>query len=372
MDLAATLEGVIHLELGEPDFFTPPHVIEAVTRAIATGDVKYTLSRGTPQLRELIRHKLAARNAIQASVEEIVVASGGTTAVLEILLANVAPGDGVLIPDLSWPTFALATELAGGRVICYRLLPEEGYEPDLELLERQASSARVLIINTPANPTGAVFRRSTVEHLVELARRHDLLVISDEVYEDIVFEGEHVSAANFDEDGRVITVFSFSKAYAMTGWRIGYAVGTRPQAEAIVRVQEAVIACPSSVAQSAAQAALEGPREVVEAMRDSYRVRRDAATRILRDAGMLACEPHGTFYALADSRAIGADGYDVARRLVIDKRVGVAPGETFGPAGAGLVRISLATSTSELIEGVRRVVAAARDLTTTTTGALDK
>jgi aspartate/methionine/tyrosine aminotransferase len=361
MDLAATLEDVIHLELGEPDFPTPPHVIEAVTRGLADGAVKYTLSRGVPQLRELIAAKVQARNGIEAGRDEVVVTTGGTTAVLEALLACVQPGEGVLVPDPGWPTFAMATHLAGGRVVRYPLRPEDGYEPDLEALEGMASDARVLIINTPSNPTGAVFSRTTVEQLVEIAQRHDLLVISDEVYEDLIFEGEHVSAASCDEDERVITVFSFSKAYAMTGWRIGYAVAPRLLADAIVRVQEAVIACPADVAQRAAIAALEGPHEVVEQMCESYRQRRDLATAPLREAGMLAGDPRGTFYALADTRAISPDGYEVARRLLLERRVGVAPGETFGPAAHGLVRISLATSAPQLLEGVRRIVAAARE-----------
>jgi aspartate/methionine/tyrosine aminotransferase len=364
MDLASTLDNVIHLELGEPDFPTPDHVIEAVTRRLAGGAVKYTLSRGMPELREAIAAKVQQRNGIQRGADEVVVTAGGTTAVVESLLACLKPGDGVLVPDPGWPTFTMATQLARGRVIRYPLLARGGFEPDLDAIDRLARDARVLIINTPANPTGAVFAPQMVQRLLELAQRHDLIVISDEVYEDLIFEGQHFSAASCDADDRVITVFSFSKGYAMTGWRVGYAIAPKPIAEAIVHVQEAVIACPSEIAQWAALAALEGSQRDVDRMRDSYRERRDAATAPLSEAGLLAARPSGAFYALVDTSGLSSDGYEVARRLLLEHRVGVAPGETFGPAGRGLVRISLATSPDELLEGVRRIIAAVRNSST--------
>jgi aspartate aminotransferase len=361
MDLAATVKDVIHLEVGEPDFPTPPHVVEAVQRRIAEGAVKYTHARGTAELRARLATKVGEDNRIAASPDEIVVTAGGTSAVLETLLAVVRPGDRVLIPDLAWPAFEMATTLAGGRAIRYPLVAEEGYEPDLDGLAALAPGARVLIVNSPANPTGAVYRADTVRRLVELANRYDLTVISDEVYENIVFDGEHVSAGRFDSEGRVITVFSFSKGYAMTGWRVGYIVAPRSMVETIVRVQEAVLACPSAVAQWAAEAALDGPSDAVSAMRETYRSRRTAVSRVLTSAGLLRSEPHGAFYALVDASGLGADSYDTARRLVLEQKVGVAPGEVFGPAGAGLVRVSLATATEPLLEGIARIVGAAAE-----------
>jgi aspartate/methionine/tyrosine aminotransferase len=319
--------------------------------------VKYTLSRGLPSLREALAAKLATRNGITAGVDEIVVTPGATTALLAAVLAWVQPGEAVLIPDPGWPTFAMAVHLAGARPLRYPLRADAGYEPDLDALRALAPQARALIVNSPSNPTGAVYRRATVESLVELAQRHELLMISDEVYEDLIFEGEHVSPAAYDAD-RVITTFSFSKGYAMTGWRIGYAAGPRSLVEPMVHVQEAVVACPSEIAQRAALAALEGPQGTVAHMRASYRRRWQLVRSRLRDAGMLTSEPHGTFYALLDVRAIGEDTYRVARELLLEHRVGVAPGETFGPGGRGLVRISLASSASDLAEGVERIVRA--------------
>jgi aspartate/methionine/tyrosine aminotransferase len=348
-DLAASLDGVLHLEVGEPNFPTPPHVVEAAQRAVADGNVKYTVSRGLQPLRELI----AARRGTDP--DGVVVTSGGTPAILETLMVLISPGDGVLVPDPGWPVFSLATELQSGHALRYRVVPETGFLPDLDDVERIAPQARVLVVNTPSNPTGAVYDRATLEALYEIARRHDLAILSDEVYEDIVFDGEHVSLTSLDEDGRVVSIFSFSKGYAMTGWRVGYAVGPRDFVEAMIKVQEPVIGCPSYVAQKAAEAALAGPQDVIATQCDAYLARRDAVMPLMREYGLFVAEPRGAFYAMADVSALGEDTYAIAKRLVLEERVAVAPGETFGPGGAGLVRLSLAGSLDTITEAVERI-----------------
>ena len=349
MDLASSLDDVLHLEVGEPDFPTPPHVVEAAQRAIADGIVKYTVSRGLPSLRELI----AARR--ETSADRIIVTSGGTPAILETLLVLVRPGDGVLLPDPGWPVFELASSLQQATALRYRTPREAGFLPDLDEVERLAPRARLLVVNTPSNPTGAVYDRATLEALYETARRNDLTILSDEVYEDIVLDGEHTSLSALDEDGRVVSIFSFSKGYAMTGWRIGYAVAPPPVIEAMVKVQEPVLACPSAVAQAAAEAALTGPQELLAERRAAYRARRDAVLPLLRERGLFVAEPRGTFYVMADVSALGGDTYEIARRLVLEERVAVAPGETFGPGGAGLARLSLAGSPETVVEAVGRI-----------------
>ncbi len=359
MDLASGLDSVIHLEIGEPNFPTPAHVVDAIAPWLATGAVKYTLSRGMPSLREALVAKLAVRNGVTAGVDQIVVTPGATTAVTVAVLSFVEPGEAVLVPDPGWPAFSMAVHLAGGRVLRYPLLAEEGFEPDLDALEALAPQARLLIVNNPSNPTGTVYSPATVQALVGLARRHDLLVISDEVYEDLVFDGHHVSAAIYDPD-RVVTTFSFSKSYAMTGWRVGYAVGPRARIERMVHVQEALVACASEVGQRAALAALEGPQDVIADMRLGYRRRWELVRPLVEEAGMLTSEPRGAFYALLGVGAIGEDTYAVARELLLERGVAVAPGETFGPRGRGLVRISLASSTDDLVAGVERIVRAQR------------
>lgn len=360
MDRAAALEGVLHLELGEPDFPTPPHVLEAVERAQRDGQVKYTLSRGTPALRNLLSDKLRDRNGLDAPPERIVVTAGGTLAVYAALASLLDAGDGVLVPDPGWPGIELAATLVRGRALRYRLLPEEGYGPDLDQLEALAADARVLFLNTPSNPTGAVLERGTLERMLEIAERHRLVVLADEVYEDIVFDAEHVSIGSLGHEGMVVTVSSFSKGYAMTGWRVGYAVAPAEVVEAMVQVQETVLACPSWTGQKAAEAALVGPRDVVPAMRDQYRLRRDAAVAGLRDHGLLITEPRGAFYVMADVRVLGDDSYAAASRLLEEERVAVAPGETFGPAGAGTVRLSLASPPEVVAEAIDRIARAVR------------
>lgn len=360
MDSTASLERVLHLELGEPDFPTPAHIVEAVERAQRDGQVKYTLSRGMPALRELLSEKLRERNGLGAPPERIVVTAGGTLAVYAALASLLDVGDGVLIPDPGWPGADLAATLLRARALRYRLLPEEGYRPDLDQLGSLAGDARVLFLNTPSNPTGAVLERETLERMLGIAERNRLVVVADEVYEDIVFDADHVSIGSLGYEGRVVTVFSFSKGYAMTGWRIGYAVAPADVVEAIVQVQETVVACPSWTGQKAAEAALTGPREPVLAMRDDYRRRRDTAVSTLREHGLLIAEPHGAFYVMADVGALGADSYEVAQRLLLEQRVAVAPGQTFGPAGAGTVRLSLASPPDVVAEAIGRIARAVR------------
>lgn len=365
MDLAASLEGVLHLELGEPDFATPAHIVEAVELAQRDGRVRYTLSRGTAPLRERLSAKLQERNGLDAPPERIVVTAGGTLAVYAAVASLVDEGDGVLVPDLSWPGIETAVTLVRARLLPYRLLREEGFRPDLDHLESLASGARVLFLNTPSNPTGAVLERETLEGMLEIAERHGLVVLADEVYEDIVFDAEHVSIGSLGYEGPVVTVFSFSKGYAMTGWRVGYAVAPAEVAEAMVQVQETVVACPSWTGQKAAEAALDGPQEVVLAMRDEYRRRRDAAVSALREHGLLINEPDGAFYAMVDLHALGEDSYEISRRLLVEERVAAAPGETFGPGGTGAVRLSLASPPDVVTEAIDRIARVARNAAAT-------
>ena len=363
MDLAAGRPDALHLEIGEPDFPTPAHVIEAASLAAAAGFTKYTSSRGIGSLVEVICAKLDRLNGIAATPGQVVVTAGAGNAIMDSLIALVDTGDGVLIPDPGWPNYTMMAAIVGATAIPYPLDPALGYEPDLDRLEALASdpAAKVLIVNSPSNPTGGVWRPDTIARVLALAARHDLWVISDEVYEDIVFEGRHVSPATLDEDGRVVSVFSLSKTYAMTGWRIGYLAAPRGLATLIAKVQEPVIACPTAVAQKAAEAAISGPQDAVAQMRTAYRERRDLAVEALRSHGLLVNVPHGAFYILADVSRTGLDTYSFARRLVAERGVAVAPGETFGLAGAGLVRVSLAADRLTLAEGLGRLGDAVAD-----------
>jgi len=360
LDLAVTRPGVLRLEIGEPDFPTPAHIVEAAARAAAEGYTKYTVNRGLPSLREAICTKLALRNGLAAEPEQVVVTTGGGTALMETLMALVEPGEAILIPDPAWPNYEMMAAALNAAVLRYPLEQTRDFEPDLDALAQLARDprAKVLLVNSPGNPTGAVWPRQTLEQVLEIARAADLYLLSDEVYEEIIFEGEHVSPASMDGEGRVISVFSASKTYAMTGWRLGYLVASPALAELIAKVQEPVVSCASAVSQKAAEAALLGPQECVAEMREAYRRRRNATVRALRRAGLFVTEPKGAFYIFADISRATDDTYEFARRLVLEHRVAVAPGETFGPGARGLVRLSLAAAEDTLDEGVARLARA--------------
>jgi len=356
MELAARLPDVIHLEVGEPDVVTPEHIIQAAAAAARAGFTKYTPTGGLFSLREALAQKLRVRNDLQATVEQVVATPGSVFALAAAVLALIDPGDEALIPDPGWPNYVSMLKVAGATIVPYPLLRETGYQPDLAALAGLITPrTKLLVINTPGNPTGAVFPPETVRALVGLAARHDLYVIADEVYEEFVYEGEHAPAARFDRDGRVVSVFSFSKSYAMTGWRLGYALASHEIAGMMARLAEPFVSCPSSVSQKAGEAALAGLQDPVARMRESYRRRRDAVVEILQPEGLLAAVPRGAFYALVDLSRVSMDSLLLARQLLEEQRVATAPGETFGRLGAGLVRISFASERSLLEEGCRRI-----------------
>ncbi|MFQ5948443.1 MAG: pyridoxal phosphate-dependent aminotransferase [Acidimicrobiia bacterium] len=367
MDLAAARDDVLHLEVGEPDFPTPSHIVDAAAEAARAGFTKYTANKGLLEVREVMAAKLAESNGIEASADEIVITVGAISGLMETMATIVDPGDAVLIPDPGWPNYEMIGSALNARVVRYPLLQHRGFEPDLAELERLAEStpgAKALIANSPGNPTGAVFPETVVRAMVDIARAADLYLVSDECYEHIVFEGDHIGPARFDGEGRVVSVFSLSKSYAMTGWRIGYVAATRVIADEIAKVQEVVTSCATAVSQKAAQAAIAGDQSCVAEMRDSYRERRDLAVELLKADGILLSRPRGSFYITASTAATGLEGYEFCRRLLSERGVAVAPGETFGPGGKGMVRLSLATERSVLEEGIKRLGSAVREWST--------
>lgn len=360
MDLAAGREDVLHLEVGQPDFATPAHIVEAGCQAALSGFTTYTANKGLAEVRESIAAKLKRVNGIDTAVDDIVITAGAVNALVEALATLVSPGDTILIPDPGWPNYQMMADVLAARAVHYPLVPEDDFLPDLDRLDELArtSGAKVLMINSPGNPTGAVFPRDVMASLVDLAARHDMYLLSDECYEQVLFEGEHVSPASLGGGDYVLSVFSMSKSYAMTGWRMGYVTGPSDLIDLVAKVQEPLISCATSIAQKAGQAALDGDQTCVRKMTDSYRARRDMVVDILREGNLLISVPHGAFYIMADVSAAGQDSYAFARRLIKETGVAVAPGETFGPSGAGKVRLSLATATQDLREGAERLARA--------------
>jgi aspartate/methionine/tyrosine aminotransferase len=356
LDLASRLPDVIHLEIGEPDFATPEHIVAAAHDAMRAGFTRYTANAGMLSLREAIATKLGRRNRIKATPDQIVVTHGSMGGLALALLAILEPGDEVLVPDPGWPNYFM---MASSRAISsrpYPLVRATMFQPDIAALESLVTSkTKAIIVNSPSNPTGAVFSEKTVVNLIECARRHDLYLVSDEAYEDIVFEGTHYSPDAYDNEGRTISVFSLSKSYAMTGWRIGY-VAARPEIAALIaKLQEAYYACACSVSQKAAEAALTGDQRCVAMMRDAYRERRRLAISILERHQLDFCVPQGTFYMLVSIGQCGMDSYQFSRQLLEEEKVAVAPGATFGRAAEGFVRVSLTASPGLIEAGIENL-----------------
>jgi aspartate aminotransferase len=276
------------------------------------------------------------------------------------LTATVAAGDEVLIPDPGWPNFAMAVGLVQARPVRYPLHPEREFVPDLAELDALVTPrTRAIIVNTPSNPLGAVLPATAAEALCRFADDHDLWLVSDECYDAITFDTEHVGPGRFDREERVLSCFSFSKTYAMTGLRVGYLLAPPAVAATTAKMQEALIACVNAPAQFAALAALEGPQDAVEEMRRTYQDRRDAATALLAEYGVGHLRPRGAFYLWIDVRdRCGDDVASWALDLLRREGVAVAPGTAFGPAGEGWIRTSLATATDDLLDGLGRITRA--------------
>ena len=367
MELANSIDGAIRLETGEPNFNTPRHVCEAASEAAFDGFTKYTSNAGIPPLREALAAKVTERNGIDATADQVVVTSGAVAGIYSAMVSLVDPGAEMLLGDPSWPNYAQMMTLLKITPVHFPLRPEADLVPqaaDVEPLITERTQA--ILLNSPGNPTGAVTDAAALGELMELARRHDLMVFSDEVYDEISFDGPYTPAAPLDTDGRVITFFSFSKTYAMTGWRVGYLVVPPGVSPLIVRAQEPITSCVNAPAQMGALAAVTGPQDCVAEMRDAYRQRRDLVTEFLTGRGIPHVRPRGAFYLMIDVSGSGSSGKDFVLRLLNEKHVAVVPGDTFGPGSGRFVRISLATAPDLLMEGVQRLADAVEDWGTRT------
>jgi aspartate aminotransferase/aminotransferase len=359
---------IVHLEFGEPDFAPPSHVVEAALRSLHDERQGYGPGNGIPALREAIAARVGRVSGFVADASQVVASAGGTGALMAALLCLCAPGDEVLVPDPAWAGYDAMLAASGTCRVRYPLRAEHGWLPDLDALAAAITPrTRVLLLNSPSNPTGAVFPRALLTHMLALAERHDLWILSDECYDEIVFAGEHTSLAALDTTGRVITVGTCSKSYAMTGWRVGWAVAPPRVAPSLALVVAAQINNLPLFAQRAAVAALAGPQECVGEMVAAYRRRRDLAMGILRAHRLSDCEPEGAFYLLVPvARAAGLaegmdfDGVAFAERLIAERRIAVAPGVAFGPGAARFARVSLASGDEDLRVGIEGLLAFAR------------
>lgn len=357
MNLAAKKQNVIHLEVGEPDVPTPLHIIERAAQAAREGWTRYSPNAGLPALRQAVAQRMSRRWGAAVVDERVVITTGAIGGLYSALMAVLDPGDEVLIPDPGWPNYEAIAHLAGALPVRYGLAATRGFLPDLAEIRRLTTpKTKALLINTPANPTGAVFPRETMRALVEHARATGIYVVSDEVYEDMVFEGEHVSAGSLDAADRVFVVSGASKSFAMTGWRLGWLICPPALAGIAVALQEPVTSCASTVAQKAGEAALAGSDEAVREFCARFRRRRDMVVALLGKSGLLACVPAGAFYALVDIGRSGLDSLTFCKRLLEETSVAAVPGITFGPASDRYVRIAFTASDEDLRAGVTRLL----------------
>ena len=357
LDMAQSHPDAIHLEIGQPFFPTPSHIVEAAHQAAVEGFTGYTQNAGFLSLRTKFARYIAEWTGAPAAAANIVATCGSMQALSSSLSALLEPGDEVLIPDPGYPNYAMMTRMFEGVPLYFALDGLKGFHPDLSVLESLVSDrTKVLIINSPSNPTGAVYTREEIRDLYLFAEKHDLFILSDEAYDRIIFEGFHVSPRRFDTSGRVVACYSFSKTYSMAGWRIGFLVASPEIAAIMTKMQEVFVACAPSISQKAAEAAIDGPQDEVDIMADFYRNNRDVSAELLTAAGVGFVRPQGAFYLLVDIGGAALDSFAFATRLLNEAGVVVAPGRTFGPGGNRYIRLSLAVSRADLENGLKKII----------------
>jgi aspartate aminotransferase len=357
--LASELDNVISLSVGEPDVPVAPHIAQAAKDAWERDDTNYTANGGIPELRATIVDKLARDNDLRVETEQVWLTIGATQALQQAMHLTLSAGDELLIPDPGYTVFTMGPRMLDAVPVPYSLRPDRDFMPDLDELETLVTDrTRVLVVNSPSNPLGSVFPEAVLRDLLAFAKRHDLWVLSDEVYEYFTWDQPHISIASLDDDDRVFTVFSLSKTYAMTGIRIGYLVTPRGLAQTMRSVQEASISCVSTPGQYAGIAAMTGSQQNVADARAHYRENIAAATEVLDSKGIEYLRPAGTFYLwMRVDHVSGGDVAEWAERFLLEQRVAISPGSAFGRTGEGWIRVSLAAKRDELLAGLDRLPA---------------
>jgi aminotransferase len=357
-DLLSSLEDVISLGIGEPDFVTPWHIREAATYSLEKGYTMYTSNSGMPELRQELGSYLERHYGVSYDPEhEILITTGSSEGLDLAMRAIINPGDEVIIPDPCYVAYPANVILAGGEPILIPANEENNFAVRATDIEaRITKQTKAILLGYPANPTGAVMSKAEASLIAELANKDNLLIISDEIYARLVYGVEHICFASLSKmKERTILIGGFSKSHAMTGWRIGYVAANRRFVQALTKIHQYTMLCAPTMAQMAAIEALRNGEAEVERMVQEYNRRRRLMVKRLNDIGLPCFEPKGAFYAFPSIQATGMNSEEFAEKLLREQKVAVVPGTAFGPGGEGFVRCCYATSLSNIEEALGRM-----------------
>jgi len=359
-DLAQKMKGVINLGIGEPDFETPAHIKEAAKKALDEGYTRYTPNSGFVDLREALSDKVKRDNGLNYSPDEIIVSDGGCTgSILLSMLALVNPGDEVIISDPCFVVYEAIVRIVGATPVFVPITEENDFRMLPENVEKAVTTkTKLIFINSPCNPTGGVMLKADLEGIADIVKRHNLYVLSDEVYEKMLYDGmKHYSIAAFEGmSDRTVTVNGFSKTYAMTGWRIGYALGEKAIIDQMVKMQQYTMVHAPAISQRAAIAALRGPQDFVKEMVEIFDERRLFITKRLNEIKGFRCPtPKGAFYVFPNIKGVGKTSEELAQILLQEGSIATLPGNAFGDNGEGYLRFSYALPLNKLEEACDRI-----------------
>ena len=359
MERAETMSDVIALGRGDPDLPTPRNIVEAAQRAIDRGVDHVSDTAGLPELRRAIADKLARENGVTVDAAHgVVVTTGGQEGLFLIVQAILGRGDEILVPDPRYTSYDVAIQMAGATIVSVPTEERDGFDLDPDAVEEQITPrTRALLLISPGNPSAGTITPPNIRRIAEIARKHDLLVISDEIYEKLLYDGtEHLSIGSLPGMAdRTITLNGFSKTYAMTGWRVGYVAGPRAVMQRVRRLKELASSCAPVVSQWAGVEALEGPQDAVEEYRRIYEGRRRVMLDSLNRIGFTYGEPRGAFYIFVNASSVGMDSIDLTQKLLEEGRVLIFPGTGFGEQWVDYMRVSYLASEDELREAMARV-----------------
>jgi len=357
-DMAAKLKSegrdIIGFSLGEPDFETPENIRKAAKTALDRGETHYTQGSGIPELREAIAEKLKNENNLDVSPADVLVTPGAKQAIFEAICTLIEEGDEVLLLDPAWVSYEAIVKFAGGKPVMVPVSEQDGYVP-VDLHSYITRDTKLLILNSPCNPTGAVYGKNAIKTVAETAEDYGVFVLSDEVYEKIIYGAKHHSIGSLIP-GRTITINGLSKAYAMTGWRLGYATAPAPILQGMLKIQQHSVSNATSFVQRAGVEALRSDQGAVRAMVTEFEKRRNLMIDGLYKMGIQCARPRGAFYAFANVSQFGSS-VEVTEKLLQEALVAVTPGSAFGPNGEGYVRLSYATSRQNIERGICRIEA---------------